>query len=559
MAVTVVNGTNAPINVSLSVGFPYVWKNKLNPLEFVELDPGVPIVSLNARYWLGEATEFSRNWSDIGWFAGSLFVGALGVGLCFTGAGIALIVSAAVGIIGTTAGAIQIGVAELAISPAHLPEISVKSNLKFLITGKLDMSEDRGVATIGGGDAIAIAPFSSNEHFASWIAAHKPVSVTPDPESSKPIEKYYADRSDLEKDGVFDAPVWIYPSLSGVPHVNPPCWEFQKDAVQLSSMNNEKMKENIVWKIEYARQYDRIDVVGGVDSPKADAFRLRNLKLDQYASVASTRVEGIKTIVASPRHDDATLFFIIKSGNCYVFVPCCRQLTYLVDEDGKLSQGTKVLLDASDVHPARVRWAVDRIPLPNRKLKVEDLADIVSHRLSAIDSPPPNFSQKRLRFLPALLGERKLDAKLSCWEFDKSTGLIQLGEREVEWMIVDAKGRNKDTFYLYCPEVRKFAGFQVGHENPKGLRETDLILDPISGFIEFFITESLGCLCFHAKVEPDQPSQQFESMDLPTAPDPRYCVFAEDTKNGKKLRIAAWNKNYPRSLARWLAITTRVI
>jgi hypothetical protein len=59
MAVTVANGTNSPINVSLSVGFNYVWKNRLNPFEIVELKTDAPIVSLNARFWMGEETEFN--------------------------------------------------------------------------------------------------------------------------------------------------------------------------------------------------------------------------------------------------------------------------------------------------------------------------------------------------------------------------------------------------------------------------------------------------------------------------------------------------------------------
>ena len=51
--------------------------------------------------------------------------------------------------------------------------------------------------------------------------------------------------------------------------------------------------------------------------PKADAFRLRNSENNQFATVVSTRVEGSKAITTSPRQDDATLFFILKSGNCY--------------------------------------------------------------------------------------------------------------------------------------------------------------------------------------------------------------------------------------------------
>src|SRR5262249_37195669 len=81
------------------------------------------------------------------------------------------------------------------------------------------------------------------------------------------------------------------------------------------------------------------------------------------------------------------------------------------------------------------------------------------------------------------------------------------------------------------PDLDKYATYVRTYRDSK-LVEANMIAGERC---PFFITESMGYLCFR-----------------PTN-DPTYSVFAEDVGNGKKLKIAEWDK-YPRSLARWVAI-----
>jgi hypothetical protein len=162
----------------------------------------------------------------------------------------------------------------------------------------------------------------------------------------------------------------------------------------------------------------------------------------------------------------------------------------VIDEGGKLSEGTKVLLEGNDVPPAQARWAVDPEDIDIRdRLTVQDLSDIVSHQISLAE-PSVQYPQKRLRFLPALLEGHKFDPKLICWEFDeKSPGPMRLGEREVEFMIVDADNSERNTFFLYCPEIRKWVTIKNGEL---------CIGDQMS---TFFITQSMGYLIIHSDAQ----------------------------------------------------------
>jgi hypothetical protein len=395
----------------------------------------------------------------------------------------------------------------------------------------LGLSEANGVMTVHGSESLSLKHFDNDDDFAKWVASHKPIAVVPDdPANSKPIEQFYADKETLENDGAFMRTSWIYPSLSGVPSVSPPCWQIRNDALQLSNRNVQRLQTGIQWRIEYAGQFDRADVIDE-DKRKTDAFRLRCFQPYGILTLVSTRPEGNRKLTVTQKVDDASLFFIIKSANCYVFVPCCRQLTYVIDEGGKLSEGTKVLLEGNDVPPAHARWAVDPEDIDIRgRLTVQDLSDIVSHQIS-LAVPSVQYPQKRLRFLPALLDGHRFDPKLICWEFEKSPGPMRLGEREVEFMIVDAEvNSDRNIFLLYCPEIRKWVTIQNG----------ELCIGDQMAL--FFITQSMGYLIIHSDAQR------------------AYSIYAEDAKNGKKLKVGnVTGDKYPRSLARWRVIPTRIV
>lgn len=516
MGVFVINGTNAPINVSLSAGFNYDWKNRLNPNEYVELTNGV-LVSLNARYWAGEPTEYDTSNMDIGLFVAGTVVGIIGFALCFVPGGAAIVIaaSATVGFTGLAIGGVSVLAKEVINTPAHVTSITVSANKKFLITGNLDVSVEHGTAVINGGESIAIKELIGNE-FETWLAFHKPLHTPKDPQNVPAIGNDYATRKDLENAGISVGPVWIYPALAGVPHIDPPSWEFNKGgAVQLSDRTGQAQ-----WQIEYVKKYGRDDVAG---APEADAFRLRNLTDFRYLGLASMRPEGNRNTKAvhGDKPDDAALFFLARSANCYAFVPCSRQRTYLVHEDGKLSKGTKVLLDSMEESTGRARWALDPRGRPN---------GLDGIRLKKITSG------ERVRFYPALLADSISESGFSpppcCWEIgnDSPGQAVQLGERDassVDWIIRPGP----DNFFstLYSPDLQAYAALHNGL----------LSSGPVGSVFSF--GDQMGYLTISPVVTEHHGS----------------VLAAEDITKGKKIKQVLWDK-HPPALARWVMVPAKV-
>jgi hypothetical protein len=107
---------------------------------------------------------------------------------------------------------------------------------------------------------------------------------------------------------------------------------------------------------------------------------------------------------------------------------------------------------------------------------------------------------------------------------------MRLGEHEVDFMIVDADNSERNTFFLYCPEIRKWVTAKNGEL---------CIGDQMS---TFFITQSMGYLIIHSDAQR------------------AYSIYAEDAKKGKKLKVGnVTGDKYPRSLARWRVIPTRIV
>ena len=543
--VTILNGTNTLVNVSLSAGFNYDFHNKLAPNEYVVLTGGV-LVSVNARYWAGEPTEYDRGLLDIGLFAGGAIISLIGFGLTFVGgAGTPLLLFGASiisGGLGLAIGGISVLAKELINTPAHVTAVELVADRKFLVSGKLAMTEKDGILSIEGGDSIRLEPLDESE-FQARVKSGKIALALKEQLDADPAEKTYAyaKKSDLEAEGALDAPVWIYPSFCGVPDNDPVCWQtgdyyVETLPVKLMKPSDQLGPQRIQWRIQFVREYERDDVAGG---PKADAFRFS--QGTRYVGVKSTRPDGDKEIQASRQADDATLFFILKSADCYVFVPCSRQQTYLVNADGSTHQETKVVLDSiNGPTPGRARWVIDPVGM-GRKLPAKHFG---MHGSSAWT-----------RIYPALVRRNavKIGDNPLCWapegrstEMNAAVQLLNIrtDERTFTRFFQDPEldDDDCDQFFLVSQvDKHPFAqSWILGEQKGSIPRGTYPRLVAVgSGTVlpqtQFYIREWKGYLSFHPKDKPD------------------WAVYVDGIGEGRNVYLAPWN-GFQRSLARWAMI-----
>ncbi len=351
--ITILNGTNVPINSCISAGVNYSWVNALYPNEYYVHNGAVGVYTLNSRYWLGEASEYANSGAEIGiWIAG-LVVGIVGLVLAIPTGGVSLELSAAVM---TAAAAVGVGGAGLAIcgiaiaakefsnEPSRLMNIQAVQNRVFIATGNIEMEYDPG-AKITTWTEIPGIEFEeiSQEDFANYKAKGYSEHGT-DVSHQIPVDSKPMSSSELTADKVNNVPVRIAPM-----YVENEYWEIEDDSrkagTPLQLWNRPKAEEKVHWLIEPVDNAN----------PANELFCIRNQELDRYA-----RVDADGRLVASHR-SSATEFKVIKSRGQYALLDDQNRLVY--PEKGNLGDSTKLiaLKVGARGNPTHAHWVFELV------------------------------------------------------------------------------------------------------------------------------------------------------------------------------------------------------
>jgi hypothetical protein len=562
--VTLINGTNSLINVAISAGVNYDWRNQLPPKSYTRLGNTAVWVTVNARWWLGETTEYANSIAEIALFATGTVIGIVGLVLAIPTAGTSLALtiagaSVALGGAGLAVGGISLAIKDFANTPTSKPGVYLPDERIFIVEGALTFRYDRNeVATITGADDLKLreltnAEFLNGIHNQGWVEARK------DANENQQVGELY--QSTLPVDIEYGK-VWIYPSFSGVPDVSPARWglasdfrQNQDEPVKLWSSTD----RNVEWQVMFRKK-------ALVYNPKktdrdsnyeAAAFVLFNKNTGRHACVSAD--EKDTQLRTKKEWDNYCLFFLIKSANCYAFVPISRQyrqsnlihLSAVINDGGGVGDGTAVLVgDRSGPNPGRARWAIDPLDI---EMNPYVLPDELS-KLSGQSSDAP------VRIFPAVARRHPLDRgeRPPCWEIEHDSpsegASIQLWGRDtkkVEWVIKCESRfsitRTQEAAYysFFCPALGRYAtvaadGYLRATKTLNGKNSQFLAIRDAWGFLTF--------LPYH---------------DAPSTTAARHRVlYAERTTEGAKLRVGEYNLVAPspamvaRTLARWQVIST---
>lgn len=224
--ITIVNGTNVPINSAISAGVNYDWCNGLFPKEFYVHDGGAGRYSLNARFWLGEDSEYSNNGTEIGlWVSGvahgieNLVAIPFGGGTSAAAStgGWALAAAAVAGGAGVAIGGISIAAREFINEPSVFTDIHALWNRKFIAEGTVDLTRGQdGIVTYNGEPKILLRSLGEEE-----FEIRKARDQYIEHGTGEAISDH-ATADDLL--GILDKPVRTAPALGGSA-----CWEVEND------------------------------------------------------------------------------------------------------------------------------------------------------------------------------------------------------------------------------------------------------------------------------------------------------------------------------------------
>ncbi len=352
--ITIVNGTNVPINTAISAGVNYSWCNELYPKEYYAHEGLAGVYSLNTRFWLGEESEYSNSHAEIGLWVAGVALGVAGlVAIPFSGgasgtisaAGWALIASAIAGGAGVALGGISIAAQEFTNEPSVHTNIHALQDRKFVAEGIVNLTKGQdGVVTYNGTPKITLRPIGEEE-FAAYKTRDKYIE-----HGTGPAISDHAQKDDLQ--GLLDKPVRITPALGG--HA---CWEVEDDqtsehsAMQLWERNG---AQQTVWEISVKPRPT------GARPDYVDTFYLYNPALKVYASATDDRV-------VTARHQDAAEFWIYKSARAdgtYAFMPVARPNHLVIPSSGNLGNSTKLrlALKTSLRNPTWARWKLQPVP-----------------------------------------------------------------------------------------------------------------------------------------------------------------------------------------------------
>jgi hypothetical protein len=344
--ITILNGTNVPINSAISAGVNYSWCNELFPKEFYVHNGAAGVYSLNTRFWLGEESEYSNSAPEIGLWIAGVVLGIIGlVSVPFGGGALMIAASALAGGAGLAIGGISIAAREFTNDPEVWTNIHAIHDRKFIAEGTVDATRGQnGLITYNGEPKITLRQLSEEE-FETYKTRDKYVE-----HGTGEAISDHATADDLR--GILDKPVRIAPALGGSA-----CWEVENDqtaehsAMQLWERNT---ADQTIWKISVKPR--PADPGPGY----VDAFFLYNPALKVYASSTDERV-------VTTKHQDAAEFWIYKSAGTdgrYAFMPVARPNYLVIPSSGNLGNSTKLrlALKTSLRNPLWARWKIKTVP-----------------------------------------------------------------------------------------------------------------------------------------------------------------------------------------------------
>ncbi|MFI7672256.1 hypothetical protein [Actinophytocola sp. NPDC049390] len=346
-SITILNGTNVPINSAISAGVNYSWCNELFPKEYYVHNGAAGVYSLNTRFWLGEESEYSNNGTEIGLWVAGVVLGIVGiVAIPITGGAtapaVAFIGSALAGGAGLAVGGISIAAREFTNEPNVWTNIHAIHDRKFIAEGTVDLTRGQdGVITYNGQPKITLRQLSEEE-FETYRKREKFVE-----HGTGEAISDHATVDDLK--AVLDKPVRLFPALGGRA-----CWEVENDQTAEHSVMQlweRDTADQTKWEISAKpRPTD-----AGTDC--VDTFYLYNTALGMYASSNGERM-------VTTKNQDAAEFRIYKSAGTdgrFAFMPVAHPNYLVIPESGNLGNSTKLrlALKTSLRNPLWARWKLN--------------------------------------------------------------------------------------------------------------------------------------------------------------------------------------------------------
>jgi hypothetical protein len=572
MKVTVVNGTNALINVSISAGVNYDWHNRLRPGEYVEIGKDAVWVTLNSRWWVGEVTEYQNSAAEIGLFVAGTVIGIAGLVLAPFSGGTSLgltigAIGALLGATGLAVGGISLAVKDFVNTPVSRTGVYLPDDRIFVVEGNLKFKyeNDKQTLNITGADDLQLTDLTA-EQFRSRSGEHGWVEARQDPAETRAIESVYHELVTWDFSEVDGGR--IYPSYAGVPDVSPACWDAGRGAANADTLLQLTNGTGAVsdWKIRRPGNpgsgYPMTALVynprtSEATNEKAPAYHIYNSHYDCYVCVSSDEKDPHVRTKRTP--DAYCLFFIIRSGNCYAFVPISRQsrkagsayLSALAIENGGIGGGTKVIVgDRTGPHPGWARWVVEPLSVQSGGPMLSKAGLLKLSPDPLVDAPVRIFPAVSRRH-PLQKGERPLCIGIEGHRTAEGTPLQLMTEdnSRVEWVIRSVRSATShgysdaDLFTLYCPALDRYATVAAdGYVRTAKTSGDDG--SPYSSVVApslFLINKQMGYLSF-VRMNPDKYQRGPGN----------HILYAESAGGGSYLRVGPSNDKP--ALARWVVI-----
>lgn len=353
--ITILNGTNQPINSCISAGVNYSWCNKLNPNEYYQHEGAAGVYSLNSKYWLGEDSEYSNSAAEIGLFVAASIIGVIGVALIpFTGGGSAAgatalycaIAGAATASAGTAIGAISIAANEFNNSPSTFTNIHALQNRRFIAKGGVDAEMKTGPDGIKYMQINSVTPITL--HALSEAEYQALIQKDYTEYQSKPMAGSFATVAQLKASNLLDKPLLIRPANGG------DCvWEIENDAnndatpLQLWNRTGKKVE----WQLKPVSSADDANEFY-IYNPDRDRYVTTDEKLHHHLGSSHTSGEHQSFHVVMSEHD--------KHECCYFFVPKKSPSLTIISESGNLGNSTKLALGPTKtINPTWALWKLE--------------------------------------------------------------------------------------------------------------------------------------------------------------------------------------------------------
>jgi hypothetical protein len=346
--VTILNGTNVPINSCISAGFNYSWVNKLPPRQFYAHNGAAGVFTLNTNYWLGPSSEFSNNAASIFLWTANMVVAVVGVVLIpFTDGASALAVTSAISSsVGAIIQAISVAGNEFTNAPYEWHNIQAIHDRKFIAEGNIDIRQNSdGTITYVNPADIKLRELQDSEYRQLISKKDGYVEYLSNGDTA-PIGDQYQTRDNLFAARVLGTDLLIRPHASASTK-DTADWEIEDDntadgaLLQLWARGGDRHAR---WRIDYVKTLDH------------DLFTIKNSSLQSYATASS---KNDSVVSGSSNAVDAALFYVIKTGTTgtsFAFQTHNGE-QIIIPENGNLGNSTKLKLAKKyNPHPYQGRW-----------------------------------------------------------------------------------------------------------------------------------------------------------------------------------------------------------